>query len=276
MTFDLRNGDSGKGAEGRKQSRRRPEILGVTCYRCETTRSRVRKNVGVDILDISPGGLRIRVSELVDMGTMMIVELREPVTGDVFHARGVVRWVETVPGPKGDVHSIGLKFDEILTPLAKRGRFFHGWSTSAPPPPEPARDVQERFPETPMRPQTDGRFQIDDYKVTASRPVGLLSRRKNVAATVVSLSADGAQIECTEKLEKGARLQFTLHLNKFSDTFESEAEVAWVKEIQSANTTVWLTRLLFVKLDDARLRKLRNMMSWFTSYQAKYRRSHKP
>jgi hypothetical protein len=65
---------------------------------------------------------------------------------------------------------------------------------------------------------------------------------------------------------------FTLHLNKFADTFETEAEVIWTKE--GRDGSVFYTGLQFGDLPPSKAKLVDYMMSWFTSYQAKYRQEH--
>jgi hypothetical protein len=117
------------------------------------------------------------------------------------------------------------------------------------------------------------RFQVDDYVVTVFR-AGLLSSvgiRKNLATEVVDLSRSGAQIVMVEKMTVGSKISFTLHLNKFADTFESEAEVVWVKEGPTPDGVGWFTGINFTSITAEKRKLIDYMMSWFTSYQAKYK-----
>lgn len=267
-----------RGAEGRRHSRREAGGFTITCYRAEEGRSlRGRKNFGVAVLDISAGGARLGVTEPLAGGIVLTVEIRETATGELFHARATVRWCDSKTVGGVERHTIGVKWDEIFTAVGKRDRFFYGKDGAA-----KAMDLRDRLPsermpapvETskPPMPQGEVRFQVDDYEVKVTR-TGLFASRRNLARTVASLSNDGAQVECGEKLAVGTKVRFALLLNKFADTFEAPAEVVWSKE--PAGGGGHLTGLVFGKVNPAQRRLLEYMMSWFTSYQAKYRQSHR-
>lgn len=280
---------AGKGAEGRRHSRRVPEGFTLTLYRKSASAAhQVRKNIGEALLDISAGGARLRVSEAVVKGTPVSLELKELSTNDIFHARGEVRWVEMRVVDGKPQHFIGVQFVEVFTPLAKREKFFYGKTTLEA---RPEREAGTSVTGTNVIPSTKilatpqlaqpgdrkaERFQVDDYVVTAFR-AGLLSSvglRKNLATEVVDLSRTGAQIACRELIPIGSRITFTLHLNKFADTFETEAEVVWVKEGPSPTGTVYFTGITFGEMGKEKRRLVDYMMSWFTSYQHKYRQNH--
>ncbi len=268
--------------EVRKHPRRQTDGMTLTAYRTQPMAAyKPRRNIGAAILDISAGGCRLRITEQVESGASLTIELRELSTGDLFHAHGTVRWIE----PKETAWLAGVQFVEIFTPLAKRDKFFLGKAAlHATPAREPgAGSYAQVAPRTPAQgtaaaaSSAAARFKVDDYVVTAFR-TGLLSSvglRKNLATAVVDLSRTGVQVVCVEKLPTGTRVAFMLHLNKFADTFETESEVVWVKEGKEGGETVWFTGLQFGPMAPAKQKLVDYMMSWFTSYQAKYRQEHR-
>ncbi|MBI2933407.1 MAG: PilZ domain-containing protein [Planctomycetes bacterium] len=264
--------------DARKHPRRNTDGMTLTCYRTKATAGyRPRKNIGEAILDISAGGCRIRLSEAVESGASVTIELRETATGDLFHAYGAVRWVDAVPGEEKSACLAGVQFQEIFTPLSKRDKFLHGrvalqarpalWDSGS-----------KGAPAKVAPPGPAARFKVDDYTVRAFR-AGLLSTvglRKNLAVSVVDMSRTGAQLVCTEKLASGMRILFTLHLNKFADTLQTDAEVIWVREDHDGGgTPVYYTGVQFGPMAPAKQKLVDYMMSWFTSYQAKYRQEQR-
>jgi c-di-GMP-binding flagellar brake protein YcgR len=265
------------GAEARRHSRRKAEGYTLVAYRTQAmSATRPRRNIGEAVLDISAGGVRLRVAEAVERGTSVTIEIKDLASGEVLHARGDVRWTESKELEGKAAYFIGVQFAEIFTPIAKRDRFFYGGGAlAAKPAAATVKPLPAPEPAAP-EPRRAERFQVDDYVVTAFR-AGLLSTvglRKNLATEVVDLSKSGAQIVCREKLAAGSKIQFALHLNKFGDTFESEAEVVWVKEGESPEGTVYFTGIAFGAMTPAKQRQVDYMMSWFTSYQRRHKQAN--
>jgi c-di-GMP-binding flagellar brake protein YcgR len=259
--------------EARRHARRRAEGMTLTCYRTAPVAVYLpRRNVGEAVLDISEGGCRMRLREHVEIGASITLELRETATGDVFHAHGSVKWIDPPDAGVRATFTAGVEFVDIFTPASKRGKFLLGQAALAAVPAKDATPKPAR-----VAPAPAARFKVDDYVVTLYR-AGLLSsvgiRRKNLATAVVDLSRTGAQIAASERLPIGTRVAFTLHLNKFADTFETEAEVIWTKEGREGQAAVVFTGLQFASLAGGKQKLLDYMMSWFTSYQAKYRQEH--
>ena len=276
-----------KGAELRRHARRNIAGFTLLAYKTQAASAhRPRRNIGEAVLDISAGGGRLRLTEAVFKGDSVTIEIKELATGDSFHARGDVRWTETkeVEGKKG--HFCGLQFVEVFTPIVKREKFFLGNTAILSAKPATATQIAQKPGATVVNPAgalpaaaagPDGRkaerFQVDDYTLTVFR-TGLLSSvgiRKNLATEVVDLSRSGAQIVCTEKIPMGSKVSFTLHLNKFADTFESESEVVWIKEGPAPDGIVFFTGVTFTSISPEKRKLIDYMMSWFTSYQAKYK-----
>ena len=67
-----------------------------------------RRNIGSEIVDISQGGARVRVSEPVGRGETVTLELRDRASGESFRARGEVRWAS----PTGPGVLLGVQFQE--------------------------------------------------------------------------------------------------------------------------------------------------------------------
>jgi c-di-GMP-binding flagellar brake protein YcgR len=279
-----------KGAELRRHMRRNMSGFTLVAYKTQAASAyRPRRNIGDGVLDISAGGLRLRLTESVFKGDSITIEIKELTTGDVFHARGDVRWTETKETDGKKQFFCGIQFVEIFTPIAKREKFFLGQTAVLAAKPATPTQMAQRPTGTTLTGATaaaaapaapsaaDGRkaerFQVDDYTLTVFR-TGLLSSvgiRKNLATEVVDLSRSGAQIVCVEKLPMGGKISFTLHLNKFADTFESEAEVVWIKEGPSPDGIVYFTGVTFTSISPEKRKLIDYMMSWFTSYQAKYK-----
>ncbi|MBI4566083.1 MAG: PilZ domain-containing protein [Planctomycetes bacterium] len=279
------------GFEARRNPRRKVEGYVLGCYRSTDLSgvSRLRHNIGLDILDIGAGGARLRLSEPVERSTSLTLQIKESGTEELFHAVGDVTWVEAGHSTGRPTWTVGVQFDEIFTPLAKRDRFFFGKgaeSRTAPPPAKtetvarpaeknrtPGDRANVEPPKTPVGPsgRKAERFQIDDHKVTVTRagPFWSLGRKRNLAVGVVNLSMTGAQIQCVEELKPGTQIQFSLHLTKFADTFQAEGTVVrtWKKP------PAWYAGIRF-ELVEARQQKLLDYMaSWFTSHQARFRKS---
>jgi hypothetical protein len=284
-----------KGADGRRHSRRPIAGFSLVSYKTQAASAYARrKNIGEAVLDISAGGLRLRVSEPLLKGDSVTIEIKELATGDVFHARGDVRWAETREENGKPCYFCGLQFVEIFTAIGKREKFFYGNPGVLQARPVANSNTQIRDAKTSVNPmgmgpvttnmhqpvaavEADGRrserFQIDDYVVNVFR-TGLLSSvglRKNLATDVIDIGRGGACAICIEKLTVGTKVAFTLHLNKFADTFEGEAEVIWVKEGMMSDGLGFFTGLQFIALSPERRKLIDYMMSWFTSYQAKYK-----
>jgi c-di-GMP-binding flagellar brake protein YcgR len=261
--------------EIRKHPRRSTEGMTLTCYRTQPMAAyQPRRNIGEAVLDISAGGCRVRITEHILQGAGLTIELKDG--DDKFHAHGQVRWIEPKDVGGRAAFIAGVQFSEILTPLTKREKFFLGKAALAA---VPAAETTPRGGTRVTTPTVGpaARFKVDDYVVTAFR-AGLLSTvglRKNLAMEVVDLSRTGAQIVSMEKLPLGTRVSFTLHLNKFADTFETDADVIWTKEGKDATGTFYYTGLQFGEMAPAKAKLVEYMMSWFTSYQAKYRQEQR-
>lgn len=276
------------GKEARRHPRRPTQGLNIICYRTETmARYKPRQNIGKAILDISQGGCRVALAERVEPGMQLTIELKDAGTGDVFHAHGTVCWVSDAKPGEPFACSAGIQFVEIYTSLAKREKFFQGrgtrpteaaaaaGSSTSVRPPAPADAGPTDL--APGQLQRSTRFHVDDYAVTVTRSglLGSVGLRKNVATMVVDLSRTGAQVLCTEKMPPGTKVSFMIHLNKFADTFETEAEVVWTKEYTDERGPQYSTGLKFSAVSATRQRLLDYMMSWFTSYQHRYRQDQR-
>src|SRR5258706_1816205 len=85
----------GKGAEGRRHARSDVQGFTLIVYRkAASSAHQVRKNIGEQLLDISTGGARIKVTEALPKGAPVSIEIKEVATNEIFHARGEVRSVE--------------------------------------------------------------------------------------------------------------------------------------------------------------------------------------
>src|SRR5437868_13443900 len=107
----------------RAHPRRALRNVEMFCYRASPSSTpQMRRNIGAEILDISQGGARVRVSEAVNRGETVTLELRDRASGESFRARGEVRWATTA----GLGHLLGVQFSEHYTPVGAREAFTTG------------------------------------------------------------------------------------------------------------------------------------------------------
>lgn len=239
----------------------------VLCYRTSVTAApQLRRNIGQGILDISPGGARVRVLERVQKGDQVTFELKDLSTGEAFRARGQVRWC----APDRSVHLAGLQFSEIYTPIGRREKFTVG-APAAPAfvPVAPASTLEKRLAP---------RFEVDDYIVTCLKQGALssLGLKRNLARAVHNISRKGVQIALSDPLDAGDLVLFTLHLNKFADTLECQGEVRWCRPDSGAEGSKFSAGIQFLNLPDDKRKMIDFMRGWFTSYQHRHRREQRP
>ena len=231
----------------RAHPRRRTGGIDLFCYRVEETHTPTpRKNLGLEILDISQGGARLRLSERTDRGDGLAVELREGASGESFRAHGVVRWSAEKRVDGGPTHVVGIQFQEIYTPAGRREHFTMG--------PRAARDSGA----VPVENRNFLRFPVEDYVVTCLRkstlsPHGL---KRNLARKVLDLSETGAQVALIEPLEPASLVLLILHFNKFADTLEMDAEVRWCRPDPGIGGGSHLAGLVFTSLTADQRKKI--------------------
>ncbi len=250
----------------RAHSRSKISGVDVFCYRAAlSTVPRIRKNIGVEVLDISPGGARIEVNESLKEGETVTVEVKDYATGESFRAQGEVRWAGMRKGPAGTVHYLGLQFRDIYTPVDRRERF-----TGA------GRD--EAASQTPraslVRPSSGGsekrvasRFILDDYVVTCIRPQGLSpgGLKRNSARQLLDLSLTGAQLSVFEMIEPSETVSFTLHVQKFSESLQIPSRVRWCRPESNVAGGYYLVGLQFTHLTPDVKKKIEFFRKWFSS-----------
>jgi PilZ domain-containing protein len=233
----------------------RRAIAGVDlfCYKASASVTpQLRQNIGQEILDISPGGARLRLSQSVLKGDTITVELKDHRSGESFRARGQVRWSASKAGNGGGTYA-GLQFSEVYTPVGQREKFTLG---AVPRLSEP--DIVLR----PTEKRASLRFPVDDYVVTCVRQ-GTLSGeglKRNLARNVIDVSRTGVQISVTEPLDPGTLVRFTLHLNTFADALEAAGEVRWSRP----DGMHYRTGLRFVNLSEDRKKMIDFVTKWFT------------
>src|SRR5436190_203707 len=100
--------------------RRHVNNVEMYCYRASPSITpQLRRNIGAEIVDISQGGARVRVSEPVGRGETVTLELRNRESGESFRARGEVRW--STSAAVGVL--LGVQFSEHYTPVGARESF---------------------------------------------------------------------------------------------------------------------------------------------------------
>ena len=219
-----------------------------------------RRNIGSEIVDISQGGARVRVSEPVGRGETVTLELRDRASGESFRARGEVRWAS----PTGPGVLLGVQFQEHYTPVGARESFTGPAVAAKPssPRPEPSADIVL----APEEKRKAIRFSLHDYVVTVYRQGTLASQglKRNVGRAVLDISQSGVQLEVTEALEAGALVQFTLHLNALSDSLDALAAVRWCRPDPGVAGVSYKVGLQFLNLGDTQRKKIEFMRKWFT------------
>jgi c-di-GMP-binding flagellar brake protein YcgR len=229
-------------------------IAGVDlgCFRASSNPApQLRVNIGQDIVDISDGGARLRLTEPAQAGDPLIVELKDRRSGETFRARGEVRWYAARRTAPASTHYVGVQFSEVYTPVGQRERFTTGAAKTP--------------VETILKPEEKRqalRFSIQDYVVTCLRQGTLAAEglKRNLARQVLDLSRSGCQLYVTETLDIGSLVRFTLHLNQFGDTLESAGEVRWCRP-DAMNYRVGVR---FVNLSDDKRKKIDFMMKLFS------------
>ena len=240
--------------------RRRLSNVEMFCYRASPSITpQFRRNIGAEIVDISPGGARVRVSEPVGRGETVTLELRDRASGESFRARGEVRWSATAtPGAV-----LGVQFSEHYTPVGARENFTGAAVAKTPaPPPPPSEDIVLSPPEK----RNAVRFALHDYVVTVYRQGALAAQglKRNLGRSVLDISQSGVQLEASEALEIGGLVQFTIHLNALSDSLDALAAVRWCRPDQSIAGGSYRSGLQFLNLGDAQRKKIEFMRKWFT------------
>ena len=233
------------------------------CYRASPSATpQMRRNIGAEILDISKGGARVRVSESVGRGETVTLELRDRASGESFRARGEVRWSSTA----GLGSLLGVQFSEHYTPVGDREAFTGGAPVRIPTSDDPLEIVL-----APQEKRKSERFALKDYTVTLYRQGSLANQglKRNLGRTILDISLTGSAIEVTENLEPGALVQFTLHLSALSDSLDALAAVRWCRPDPSIAGSSWRAGLQFLNLGDAQRKKIDFMRKWFTKPKKK-------
>lgn len=250
----------------RAYPRRSLRNVDMFCYRASPSATpQMRRNIGAEIVDISQGGARVRVSEAVGRGETVTLELRDRASGESFRARGEVRW--SVMAGLG--HLLGVQFSEHYTPVGEREVFTLG---AAPvPKADFSRDPVGDIVLAPQEKRQSERFALKDYTVTLYRQGTLASQglKRNLGRTILDISASGAQLEVSETLEPGSLVQFTLHLNALSDSLDALAAVRWCRPDPGIAGASYRTGLQFLNLGDPQRKKIEFMRKWFTKPKRK-------
>lgn len=270
----LDNGSAGNYAETpmapspdtrRAHARRRLNNVDMFCYRASPSIvPQFRKNIGSEIVDISPGGARVRVNEPVGRGETVTLELRDRASGESFRARGEVRW--SASGTPGVL--LGVQFSEHYTPVGARETFTGAAGTAvkeAVPPPS------DDIVLAPQEKRNAVRFALQDYVITLYRQGALASQglKRNLGRGVLDISQSGAQVEINENCEAGSLVQFTVHLNALSDSLDALAAVRWCRPDPGIAGASYRCGLQFLNLGDAQRKKIEFMRKWFTKTKKK-------
>lgn len=241
--------------------RRSVRNVEMFCYRASPSATpQMRRNIGSEILDISQGGARVRVSEAVGRGETVTLELRDRSSGESFRARGEVRWAASA----GLGHFLGVQFSEHYTPVGAREVFTIGT-------PRPAAPEASEIVLSPPEKRKSERFALRDYTVTLYRQGTLAAQglKRNLGRTILDISATGAQLEVSESLESGTLVQFTVHLNALSDSLDALAAIRWSRPDPSVAGAGYRAGLQFLNLGEPQRKKIEFMRKWFTKPKKK-------
>ena len=264
MTTHRNGPHTPRGREGRFRPRRSAQGLTLTCTRPAVASHPAVEgvNLSLELRDVGWGGVLFVASQPLQAPCPLSLQLREESTGEVLTAKGEVAWSQTRLADGRVIHLVGARFDEIFTPPAKCSRFFE----------EPASGKRARNAEaSSQRPRDADRFPVDECEVTLYRDKrpGLFRRPENLALELLDLSRTGAQVTSKAALKVGEKVRLTVHLKKFKDTFEVEAETAWSRFPVPHEGLAWRAGLEFGALDGPRKRLLESMESWFTYSRSK-------
>ncbi|HYE99032.1 MAG TPA: PilZ domain-containing protein [Planctomycetota bacterium] len=200
------------------------------------------------------------MSEPLNEGDTLTVELRDRRSGESFRARGEVRWCETLLSGAGHNHFVGVQFKEHYSPVEVRDKFTLGAVRLPGSAPGAAGDKRRAL-----------RFRVEDYVVTCLRQGTLSGQglKRNIAREVLDLSTTGVQLNVTEKLETGALVLFNFQLNTFPDGLESLAACRWCRPDPGVAGTSYRVGLEFVRLPDDRRRMIEFVRNWFEKRRAR-------
>jgi hypothetical protein len=245
--------------------RRRLSNVEMFCYRASpSVIPQFRRNIGSEIVDISPGGARVRVSEPVGRGETVTLELRDRASGESFRARGEVRWTATATSGSGVL--LGVQFSEHYTPVGTRESFTGSAAAAAVKPAPAAPPDSEDIVLAPEEKRTAVRFALYDYVITVYRQGALAAQglKRNLGRSVLDISQTGTQLEVSEPLDSGSLVQFTLHLNALSDSLDALAAVRWCRPDTGTAGGGYRCGLQFLNLGDIQRKKIEFMRKWFT------------
>ena len=249
-----------RGGSNRKQSRRPAKGLTLTCTRMAPTRLHGgQRNLAVELKDVAEGGVRFVSSEPLEVPCSLALQVRDDATGAALQARGEIAWTRTQQVNGRDVHVVGAKFDEILSPPGERSWYFERVVAPIPKPWE-----KPATPPAHKRRAAD-RFSIADNDVFLERDHRFRESRKagNLATKLLDLSRTGAHVACADPVSRGERVRLTLNLRTLQEIFTVEAETVWVRRVMTGETAGWHVGLAFASLNNAQLRQLQAMESWF-------------
>jgi hypothetical protein len=249
----------------RQHPRRTVKNVEMFCYRASPSATpQMRRNIGAEILDISRGGARVRVSEAVGRGETVTLELRDRASGESFRARGEVRWASIA----GLGHLLGVQFSEHYTPVGDREAFTVG---AGPAVKTAKADTTADITLAPPEKRQAERFSLKDYNITLYRQgtLGAQGLKRNLGRSIHDISLTGVQLEVSESMEPGSLAQFTLHLNSLSDSLDALAAIRWCRPDPGVAGSSYRAGLQFLNLGDAQRKKIEFMRKWFTKPKKK-------
>jgi Tfp pilus assembly protein PilZ len=235
----------------RAHPRRAASGLDLFCYRASASVvPQQRSNLGMELLDISAGGARVKVRELLGRGDAVTLELRDRNSGEAFRARGEVRWATQSNGTL----LVGVQFREHYSPVELREYFATGV--------RPAADIILRPPEK----RKAERFKVRDSVGTLMRQGTLAQQglKRNLLRDLGDLSLSGLRATVVESLEPGALVQFTLSLATLPETLEVLGAVRWCKPDHATAGDSFICGVQFINPTEDRRKKIEFLRKWFS------------
>ena len=254
---------SGRTGDKRRRPRHAGAGLVLICTHVSETRglTGIRPNLAVELRNLGWGGLQFTSREELRPTCPLSIQIKDPSTGAIFHARGHVRWCDIRVDGDVKTHVVGVMFDEIFTSQATCARFFQG------PEPRTARRLVEPGKGVPRSRRRHERYPVDDCFVSVTRdaPLGAVVKPVNRAVQLVDLSLTGAQVICADQIDPGTRVRFILRMGRFSDLLQAGAEVVWIRKSAAPGWWAWATGLHFKQLDPSAQKLLDYMIAWLKS-----------
>ena len=214
-------------------------------------RAGARANLGLELIDLSEAGARIRASEDLRAGEALTLEVRDPASEESFRAEGEA--LASAPQRRAAFTTwfVDIQFTEVFTPEGWRDRFTRGPAAK---------------PASPSNKRVATRFHVDDCVITCLRwsTTTATGHKRNLARRLVNLSGTGAQLAVVEPMEPGSQVDLIIHFNRFADTFHAPAEIRWCRPAPGVAGATHLAGVSFTSLTPEMKRMLKFAQGLFS------------